>query len=166
MAGVASIGCQISDQYQLLRLKRKSETPTSIPTILEALCALGFAHNRAGVCAQQSVVQTGRTPRASARGMEKLNKNMTREKNTLSLSLKASFSNPQTFSAARWTPPSSRNSIRRPHHKGTAGPLRGLVRAEDFLSRIGAAQPLKDVFEQVACPVPWVRCRSRPTACG
>ena len=34
--------------------------------------------------------------------------------------------------------------------KRTAGPLRGLVRAEDFFSRIGAAQPLKDVFEQAA----------------
>ena len=29
-------------------------------------------------------------------------------------------------------------------------PLRGLVRAEDFLSQIGAAQPLKNVFEQAA----------------
>jgi hypothetical protein len=34
--------------------------------------------------------------------------------------------------------------------KRTFGPLRGLVRAEDFLSRIGAAKPLKDVFEQAA----------------
>jgi hypothetical protein len=34
--------------------------------------------------------------------------------------------------------------------QNTSASLRGLVRAEDFLSRIGAAQPLKDVFEQVA----------------